>query len=328
MIVMKLKADIEPVAIEPNTPVLNEDADELVQEDVAEFDKNVFYNPLYTPVFEEAEASLIYQDLSNMHEFHQTHHSTYKWTKNHLIEQVIGDPSKLVMRRRQLYIDVEVWIESMQDELNQFKHLDVWEIIECPIGINIIAFKWIWKNKTDAENTVIRNKSCLVAKGYGQEEGNNFEESFAPVARLEAVRIFVAYATYKNFYLLKKHGKEKCDSIGTPMATVKLDADLQGTQVDQTKYRSMIGELMYLTAIRLDIAFVRFEHVEKGTIELYFVGTKYQLADLFTKALPRESVGPLSLALMLGITSLVPSSLYTLNVIGPFFGQDIPVGDS
>ncbi|GJW66268.1 retrovirus-related pol polyprotein from transposon TNT 1-94 [Tanacetum coccineum] len=91
------------------------------------------------------------------------------------------------------------WIGSMQDELNQFKHLDVWEIIESPIGKNIIAVKWIWKNKTDAENTVTRNKSCLVTKGYGQEEGIGFEESFAPLVRLEAVRIFVTYATHKNF---------------------------------------------------------------------------------------------------------------------------------
>ncbi|GJV68861.1 retrovirus-related pol polyprotein from transposon TNT 1-94 [Tanacetum coccineum] len=63
------------------------------------------------------------------------------------------------------------WIESMQDELNRFKRLDVWELVECPIGRNIIAVKWIWKNKIDAKNTVIRNKSRLVAKRYGQEEG-------------------------------------------------------------------------------------------------------------------------------------------------------------
>ncbi|GKB86801.1 retrovirus-related pol polyprotein from transposon TNT 1-94 [Tanacetum coccineum] len=91
------------------------------------------------------------------------------------------------------------WIESMQDELNQFQRLDVWELVECPIGRNIIVVKWIWKNKTDAKNTVIRNKSRLVAKGYGQEEGINFEESFAPVARLKAVRFFMAYAAHKNF---------------------------------------------------------------------------------------------------------------------------------
>ncbi|GKC71497.1 retrovirus-related pol polyprotein from transposon TNT 1-94 [Tanacetum coccineum] len=59
--------------------------------------------------------------------------------------------------------------------------------------------KWLWKNKRDEENIVIRNKACLVAKGYGQQEGIDFEESFALVARLEAVRLFVAYAAHKSF---------------------------------------------------------------------------------------------------------------------------------
>ncbi|GJV40224.1 retrovirus-related pol polyprotein from transposon TNT 1-94 [Tanacetum coccineum] len=184
----------EQVASEPNTLVLNDNADELVQEDVVEFDRIFFYNPPQTPVFEEAKSSSTYQDPLNMHEFHQTHRSTDKWTKSHPIEQVIGDPSKPVMIRRRLHTGTEVcmyaltvsttelksikeamldasWIESMQDELNQFKRLDVWEL----------------------------NKSHLVAKGYGQEEGIDFEESFAPVARLEAVKIFVAYAAHKNF---------------------------------------------------------------------------------------------------------------------------------
>ncbi|GKF60035.1 retrovirus-related pol polyprotein from transposon TNT 1-94, partial [Tanacetum coccineum] len=62
-----------------------------------------------------------------------------------------------------------------------------------------IKVKWLWKNKTDAENTVIWKKSRLVAKGYSQQEGIDFEESFAPVARLEAVRMFVAYVAHKNF---------------------------------------------------------------------------------------------------------------------------------
>ncbi|GJU34253.1 retrovirus-related pol polyprotein from transposon TNT 1-94 [Tanacetum coccineum] len=324
------------------------------------------------------------------------------------------------------------WIESMQDELNQFKRLDVWELVECLINRNIIAVKWIWKNKTGAENTFIRNKSYLVAKGYGQDERIDFKESFALVARIEVVRFFVAYAAHKNFPiyqmdvkmaflngplkeeifvrqpdgfvhqsprgificqsqytidLLKKHGLEKCDTISTPMATTKLDADLHGTQVDNTKYRSMIGGLMDLTASRPDIAFATFvcaryqarptekhlkevkrifryfrqtinmglwyskdsgfeliaysdtdhagcnddckstsrgvqflgdklvswsskkqdcttmstveaeyvslpacypQHVEKGTIKIYYVGMEYQLADLFTKALPKE----------------------------------------
>ncbi|GJS34051.1 retrovirus-related pol polyprotein from transposon TNT 1-94 [Tanacetum coccineum] len=100
-------------------------------------------------------------------------------------------------------------------------------------------------------------------------------------------RIFICQSQY-TMDLLRKHGMEKCDTVTTPMATAKIDADLQGTLTDQTKYRSMIGGLMYLTASRPDIAFATFEHVEKGTIELYFVGMKYQLADLFTKALLRE----------------------------------------
>ncbi|GKA58198.1 retrovirus-related pol polyprotein from transposon TNT 1-94 [Tanacetum coccineum] len=374
----------DQVVTGPNSLVLNEVADEFVQEYVADFDGHI-------------------------------------WTKNHPLEQVIGDPSKPVMTRKRLQTDAEFCMYALT-----FKRLDVWELVECPVGRNIIKVKWIWKNKTDAENTVIQNKSRLVAKGYGQEEGIDFEESFTPVARLEAVRIFVAYAAHKNFLIfqmdvktaflndiLKKHEMEKCDTVSTPMATTKLDADLQGTPVDQTKYHSMIGGLMYLTASRPDIAFATFvcaryqarptekhlkevkrifrylrqsinmglwyskdsgfeliayadadhagcnddckstsggiqflgdklvswsskkqdctamssaeaeyiliyydsksaiaiscnpvqhsrtkhiniryhfikEHVEKGTIELYFVGTEYQLSDLFTKALPKE----------------------------------------
>nr|GFC06391.1 Gag-Pol polyprotein [Tanacetum cinerariifolium] len=75
----------------------------------------------------------------------------------------------------------------------------VWELVDRPLCTNVINLKWLWKNKRDEENTVIRNKSRLVAKGYAQKEGVDFEESFAPVARLEAVRLFIAYATHKSF---------------------------------------------------------------------------------------------------------------------------------
>ncbi|GJX37579.1 retrovirus-related pol polyprotein from transposon TNT 1-94 [Tanacetum coccineum] len=77
--------------------------------------------------------------------------------------------------------------------------LTVWELVNKPFGKNVIKLKWLWKNKKDEDQTVIRNKVRLVAKGYAQEEGIDFEESFAPVARLEAVRIFVAYAAHKSF---------------------------------------------------------------------------------------------------------------------------------
>ncbi|GKG14041.1 hypothetical protein Tco_0351001, partial [Tanacetum coccineum] len=96
-----VSSSAEQVATEPNSLVLNENANELVQEDVTDFDENVFYNAPPTPVFEEAESSSTYQDPSNMHGFHQKHCSNDKWTKNHPIEQVIGDPSKPVMIRNQ-----------------------------------------------------------------------------------------------------------------------------------------------------------------------------------------------------------------------------------
>ncbi|GKA31415.1 retrovirus-related pol polyprotein from transposon TNT 1-94, partial [Tanacetum coccineum] len=84
-------------------------------------------------------------------------------------------------------------IEAMQEELHQFDRLQVWELVDKPFGKNVIKLKWLWKNKKDKYQTVIPNKARLVAKGYAQEEGIDFEESFAPVARLEAIRIFVAY---------------------------------------------------------------------------------------------------------------------------------------
>ncbi|GJS25283.1 retrovirus-related pol polyprotein from transposon TNT 1-94 [Tanacetum coccineum] len=296
-----VSSSAEQVANKPNSPVLNENADKLVQED----------------------------DPSNMHEFHQKPRSIDKWTKNHPIEQVIGDPIKPVT-------DAEV-------------------------------FKWIWKNKPDAENTVIRNKSRLVAKGYGQEEGINFEDSFAPVARLKAVRIFVAYAAQKNFpiylmdvkttflndplkeevfvrqpdgfvdpefpnhvyhlnkalYGLKQALRAWYDKLSSFLIEHRFtkDADLAGCNDDckstsggiqflEDKLVSWSSKKQDCTAMstmkadaitiscnpvqhsRTKHINIRYhlikEHVERGTIELYFVGTEYQLANLFTKALPKE----------------------------------------
>ncbi|GKF02361.1 uncharacterized mitochondrial protein-like protein [Tanacetum coccineum] len=111
---------------------------------------------------------------------------------------------------------------------------------------------------------MVRNKSCLVAKGYKQEEGIDFEESSAPVAHLEAVRMFIAFAAHRNITIFQMdvktafNLKDECVSMSTPMATERLDADLQDTPIDQTTYRRMIGGLMYLTASRPDIAFATF----------------------------------------------------------------------
>nr|GFC16927.1 hypothetical protein [Tanacetum cinerariifolium] len=91
--------------------------------------------------------------------------------------------------------------KSFAEQLHQFDRLDVWELVDRPLCTNVINLKWLWKNKRDEENTVIRNKSRMVAKGYAQKEGVDFEESFAPVARLEAVRLKVVETV--TSYLLK-----------------------------------------------------------------------------------------------------------------------------
>ncbi|GJT71433.1 retrovirus-related pol polyprotein from transposon TNT 1-94 [Tanacetum coccineum] len=83
--------------------------------------------------------------------------------------------------------------------IHQFDRLVVWELVERPLCKNVINMKCIWKNKRDEENTLICNKSHLVAKGYAQKEGIDFEESFIPVARLETVRLFIVYAAHKSF---------------------------------------------------------------------------------------------------------------------------------
>nr|GEW56411.1 hypothetical protein [Tanacetum cinerariifolium] len=93
------------------------------------------------------------------------------------------------------------WIEAMEEELHQFGRLQVWELVDKPFGKTVIQLKWLWKNKKEEDQTVIRNKARLVAKGHAQEEGIDFEESFAPVTRLEAVWIFVAYAAHKSFLI-------------------------------------------------------------------------------------------------------------------------------
>ncbi|GJV57298.1 retrovirus-related pol polyprotein from transposon TNT 1-94 [Tanacetum coccineum] len=87
----------------------------------------------------------------------------------------------------------------MQDELLQFKRIDVWELVHYTNNIKLLTLKWLFKNKFGEENTVIRNKARLVVRGYCQEEGIDFQESFALVARMKAITIFLAYVAHKSF---------------------------------------------------------------------------------------------------------------------------------
>ncbi|GJS51960.1 retrovirus-related pol polyprotein from transposon TNT 1-94 [Tanacetum coccineum] len=95
----------------------------------------------------------------------------------------------------------DCWFQAMQDEIHEFDRLKVWELVPRPIYVMVIALKWIYKVKLDEYGDVLKNKARLVAKGYRQEEGIDFEESFAPVARIEAIRIFIANAATKNMII-------------------------------------------------------------------------------------------------------------------------------
>ncbi|GJS57777.1 retrovirus-related pol polyprotein from transposon TNT 1-94 [Tanacetum coccineum] len=91
------------------------------------------------------------------------------------------------------------WIEAMQDELLQFKLQKVWTLVDLPNGKRPIGTKWVFRNKKFERGFVIKSKSRLVAQGYTQEEGIDYDEVFAPVARIEAIRLFLAYASFKDF---------------------------------------------------------------------------------------------------------------------------------
>ncbi|GKD01972.1 retrovirus-related pol polyprotein from transposon TNT 1-94 [Tanacetum coccineum] len=95
----------------------------------------------------------------------------------------------------------DCWFQAMQDEIHEFDRLEVWELVPRPVYVMVIALKWIYKVKLDEYGDVLKNKARLVAKGYRQEKGIDFEESFAPVARIEAIRIFIANAASKNMVI-------------------------------------------------------------------------------------------------------------------------------
>jgi hypothetical protein len=92
------------------------------------------------------------------------------------------------------------WMLAMQEELNNFMRNEVWHLVPCP-NQNVVGTKWVFRNKQDEHGVVTRNKARLVAKGYLQVEGLDFGETYAPVARLESIRILLAYATYHDFKL-------------------------------------------------------------------------------------------------------------------------------
>ncbi|GJY53825.1 retrovirus-related pol polyprotein from transposon TNT 1-94 [Tanacetum coccineum] len=164
------------------------------------------------------------------------------------------------------------WINSMQEELLQFKRLDVWELVPAPDNIKPLTLKWLFKNKHDEENTVIRNKTRQVVRGYRQKEGIDFKESFASVARMEAIRIFLAYAAHKSFTVLQMdvktaflHGTLKED-VHVCQPEGFIDADHPSHVYKLKKALSRLKQAPKAWYDKLS-KFVLHNHFFKGTID-------------------------------------------------------------
>nr|GEZ85392.1 putative reverse transcriptase, RNA-dependent DNA polymerase [Tanacetum cinerariifolium] len=147
------------------------------------------------------------------------------------------------------------WIKAMQEELLQFKLQKVWTMVDLPNGKRAIGTKWVFRNKKDERGVVIRNKARLIVQGSTQEEGIDYDEIFAPVARIEAISQdkYVAY-------ILKKFDFTTVKTASTPMKPNKaLIKDTKAKYVDLHLYRSMIGSLMYLTSSRPDLMYAVYD---------------------------------------------------------------------
>ncbi|GJV31518.1 putative reverse transcriptase domain-containing protein [Tanacetum coccineum] len=179
-----------------------------------------------------------------------------------------------------LCIDYRELNQAMQEELLQFKLLNVWTLVDLPHGKKAIGTKWVFRNKKDQRGIVVRNKARLVAQGYRQEEGLQLEQ--------RKDDIFLSQDKYV-FDILKKFGLSSVKTTSTPMETHKpLSKDADGTDVDVHLYRSMIGSLMYLTSSRPDIMFAvcacsRFQvqpkasHMHAGRRKATFVSVEGSL---------------------------------------------------
>ncbi|GJQ94215.1 retrovirus-related pol polyprotein from transposon TNT 1-94 [Tanacetum coccineum] len=145
-----------------------------------------------------------------------------------------------------------LWIDAMQEEIHEFERLQVWELVPC------------------------------LDKGFKQEEGIDFEESFAPVERIESIRIFIANAANKNMTIFQMNVK-------TAFLNGELKEEIPLYCDNKSAIALCCNNVQHSRAKHIDVRyhFIK-ERVENGIVKLYFVRTEYQLADIFTKPLPRE----------------------------------------
>ncbi|GKC13194.1 putative ribonuclease H-like domain-containing protein [Tanacetum coccineum] len=209
------------------------------------------------------------------------------------------------------------WIEAMQEELLQFKLQEVWTLVDLPNGKRAIGTKWVFRNKKDERGIVIRNKARLVTQGYTQEEGIDYDEVFAPVARIEAIRLFLAYASFKDFVVYQMdvksaflYGKIKEEVYAwyETLSTYLLDNGFQRGKIDKT---------LFIKRHKGDILLVQV-YVD----DIIFGSTKKELCNAFEKLMHEKfqmsSMGELTFFLGLQVQQ---------KKDGIFISQDKYVGE-
>ncbi|GJT33345.1 putative ribonuclease H-like domain-containing protein [Tanacetum coccineum] len=188
--------------------------------EVAHMGNDLYFGiPILEVHFDQSSSSDIIYTIVNPD--HQISKHNSKWTKDYLLENIISELDRPVSTRLQLHeqalfcyndafltvvepktykyvLSQSCLIEAMQEELNEFECLEVWELVPRPDKVMVITLKWIYKVKLDELGGILKNKAWLMARGYRQEEGIDFDDSFTPVAKLEAIKIFLAFAAHMN----------------------------------------------------------------------------------------------------------------------------------
>ncbi|GJS70589.1 retrovirus-related pol polyprotein from transposon TNT 1-94 [Tanacetum coccineum] len=170
------------ITLETQSPVISNDVEKEIHDlDVAHMNNDPFFGiPIPENDSEASSSSDVIPTI--VHTAAPNSEHITKWTKDHPLDNIIIEP-----KTNKDILTQSCWIEAMKEELNEFERLEVWELVPRPDKVMVITLKWIYNVKLDELGGILKNKARLVARGYRQEEGINFEESFALVARLDAI---------------------------------------------------------------------------------------------------------------------------------------------
>nr|GEY75407.1 integrase, catalytic region, zinc finger, CCHC-type, peptidase aspartic, catalytic [Tanacetum cinerariifolium] len=263
-----------------------------------------FTNHFCAPTQEVVESSSHNVGNSNVPTFNQPQVSEYRWTKDHPLEQVRRNPSRQYKQGSNLQQILKC------EELHQFDRLQVWELVDKPFSKTVIRLKWLWKNKKDEDQTVIHNKARLVAKGYAQEDDVDFEESFAPMdvktAFLNGPLKEEVYVAQPDGFVDPDHPERTSDP---PISTWYLHQSGQGSSFGLTTFsdvdhtgcidsrKSTYRGIQFLGDKLVSWMSKKQNYTAMSSAEAEYVTssascaqviTEYQLADMFTKALPED----------------------------------------